>query len=269
MFILYTVIGIISGFLAGLLGIGGGLLFSAVLFYIFSNSGLANPVKWTVGTSLFCVFTTSLSSIYRHYKHENVYIRESLKIGVAGVIGTVVGTLINRSGYYNKEQFVVFFCIVLAYSAYSFIKSNRVAQISNSGTEKEIHLKDALLIGGIGGSVATLAGVGGGVVIVPFLTLVYHKSIYKTVSISAFSIMWISMFGWLQFALLYHPLQSLTSHSVGYLDFGTALPLIIGGFIGARLGVWANQKIKPKILHWIFATFALLIAIRLIVETYL
>lgn len=269
MFIIDLLVGIVSGFLAGLLGVGGGILFSTVLFYLFTKANLQNSVQWTVGSSLFCVFTTSISSVYKHYNQENIFWKESLKIGSAGILGTVVGTLINRSGFYNKEEFVIFFCLVLGYAAYSFVSGNRAKEAeSTEEEEKEVSFKDALLIGGLGGCVASLAGVGGGIVLVPFLTLVYHKSIYKTVSISAMSIVIISLLGWLQFAFLYHPTTSLSSFSVGFVDFGTALPLVIGGLIGARIGVWANSRIKPKIIHWTFATFAFLVAVHLLWTTY-
>ena len=262
------IIGIIAGFMAGLLGIGGGILFSTVLFYLFTKSNMHNVVKWTVGSSLFCVFTTSISSVYKHFNQENIYWSESLKIGAAGVLGTVVGTLINRSGFYHREEFVAFFCLVLIYAAYSFIRGNHSEVENTPESEKVVKIKDALLIGGLGGCVAALAGVGGGIILVPFLTLIYKKSIYKTVSISALSIVFISLFGWMQFAFLYHPVKTLTPFTVGYVDFGTALPLVIGGLIGARVGVWANSRIKPKVIHWIFASFVFVVAIHLIWDTY-
>ncbi len=269
-FILLLLIGVLTGMLAGLLGIGGGLIFTPILFYIFSQSGLGQATQWAIGSSLFCTFVASSGSVLKQYRNTNLFLPDSIKLGFAGIIGTIAGTGITLSGWYGEAQFTVIFSILLLYTSWNlFIKDTKSGKSTRHGAARELPIISALFIGIAGGIVASLAGVGGGVVLVPLMTLVLGIPFIQAVSISSGAIVVISLSAWVQMAWAQPVNQGITNLTVGFVDFGTALPLILGSFAGGYLGVKIGHLIPQKTLERIFAILLILVAIKLIYEGYL
>ena len=260
------VLGFIAGILAGLLGIGGGLLFTPVLFYLFSTGGVENPVLWSIGTSLFCTFISASSSTLRQYIQKNFFALDGIKVGILGVAGTALGKWLSTSGYYSQQEFAIFFSLVMLFAAYSFIRRTSSSFQKNSGSEQQKHitLPRAGLVGGIGGFVASLAGIGGGGVMVPFMNLLMGIPLRKAISISSLAIVFISLGGWLQLAFSSGAEMGISDFHLGFVDFGAALPLVIGGFLGGFLGVFLNHRVPRRILQYLFALLAVTVAINLI-----
>lgn len=248
------------------MGIGGGLIFTPILFYTFSSGGIANPVTFTVATSLFCIILVSTSSSLKQYRQDNLSVREAVWVGVFGAFGTSIGKYITTSSFYSETEFAIIFSIVLLYTAFNFFtKDSKTKNISQVSSEKEIKWMDGLLVGGIGGLLASLAGVGGGIIMVPLISMIYKKSFQKIVGITSLAIVLISLAAVIQFGWLNAP-QSLSGYAFGFVDYGVALPLMIGGMFGAHFGASWSIKINKKILHKIFASLALLEAIRMIIN---
>ena len=107
---------------------------------------------------------------------------------------------------------------------------------------------------------------------VPIMNLIYKFTLRKSVSVSETAIVSISLAGWLQY-ILRSPLVDLDSsqlldgnlfatvspYSMGYIDFGVALPLVIGAFIGSGFGVKMHDKINTRIIKIIFGVLLLLV----------
>jgi len=277
MFILMLMAGVLAGLLAGLLGLGGGILFTPVLFYVFSQHGMDEIVLWSVGTSLFCTFIAAISSVIRQRQQHNFFPVEGIKLGVLGAVGVYGGRLVLTSPYYNEQEFVIFFCLILCYVAYRFLMrgKNHTNSTTNSrsdedpGRDTEMTLGKASVTGLTGGFVASLAGIGGGGVMVPIMNLGYGISIKRTVSISSTAIVLISLSGWAQMSLLATAGAGITPYSVGFVDFGTAFPLVIGAIAGGFGGAWLSHYFKRRTLHLLFSFLALAIAAKLIIETFL
>lgn len=258
-FLLLVCAGIGAGIIAGLFGLGGGVIFTPILYMIFSASDLQNPESWAIGTSLFCTFTASLSSSFQQRNKRNFYWREGLLIGLFGTVGVYAGKEIVISGYYTETIFVILFSLLLVLIAFLFFRRNRkIENIKNASPVLEI--KSAGFSGLLGGAVAALAGVGGGVVLVPLMTLLYKINMIKAVSISSLAIVIISMSGWVQYAFLAGNHSGLTDFTVGLVDFGTGLPLIAGSVLGGIIGVRINHKLSPKAVRSGFAVLILIIA---------
>jgi uncharacterized membrane protein YfcA len=264
-YIILLLTGVFGGILAGLLGVGGGLIFTPVLIFLFAGQ-FADPVPWIIGTSLICTFAASASSVQQHLSSGNEWLRDGLITGLFGLIGTAAGRLVVLSDWYSQREFVIVFSILLIYTAWRFIRSKTVVQIgTDSGEFKpKLPLYQALLIGTAGGFVATLAGVGGGIVMVPVMLLLLGIPYARTISISSAAILLISFWGWLQFALSSPAEPSASGWAVGYVDFATALPLILGALAGANLGVRLAGVIKRRYAEIIFAIMALAVAVRLL-----
>lgn len=269
MFIILLLVGIFTGILAGLLGIGGGVLFTPVLFFLFSEmTNVPNPVPWTIGTSLFCTFAAAFSSSLKQFQQHNSFIREGLTIGLFGAIGVYFGKLIVTSSYYTAEIFVIVFSIILLFVTFKFIFRGDI-QRDTEPNNTQIGNQTSLVTGGFGGFVASIAGVGGGIVVVPILNLWYSIPMVKTVSVSSLAVLFISFSGWMQYAFLPDAGNIIRPWSIGYVDFGTGLPLIFGALIGGVLGVIITKKVNQRRLQILFAIFTGVMAAVLIWRQFL
>lgn len=262
------IIGLIAGLIAGLMGIGGGIIFTPVLFFLFENAGIENSVQWSVASGLLCTWFAAGSSTVRQYLQNNIFWGEGIKLGILGAIGITFGKQLLTSSFYNQEQFVVFFSLILFYAAYMMF---RRGQDSSKEVEREftvLKFPHLFVTGGVGGFVASLAGVGGGGVMVPIMNLFYKQPFRKAVSVSQLGMTILILFGLVQLALTQVDTPGLTEFTLGFVDFGAALPLAIGGLIGGFGGALLNHKINRKYLQWGFALLAIVMAGRLLWGVY-
>lgn len=266
-FLILLILGIIAGIIAGLFGLGGGILFTPILFIVFSDASIENTVVLTIGTSLFCTFIASIGSSIRQYSQQNFYWSEGLKVGLLGAVGVTVGKWVITSEYYSQKEFVIFFSLLLMYVSYMFFRRGRSSGIQTEVSHDTLSWKESVTSGGLGGFVAALAGIGGGGVMVPILNLYYKKAFKKAVSISSLAIVFISLSGWLQLVFSKNE-QALTPYHYGFVDFGAALPLAIGGLLGGFIGALMNLKIDRKYLQYAFSLLAVGMAIKLLAEVF-
>lgn len=270
-----VLIGLVAGVVAGVFGVGGGILFTPILFLLFNGSGATHPVLWTIGSSLFCTFIASLGSSIRQFRQDNFFWKEGLRVGLLGAVGVYAGKLVATSSFYTERVFVVFFSILFLYVALMFFKRGHAGDADNgfrrpaaTSGKPEIGLKEAAVTGGAGGFVAALAGIGGGGVMVPIMNLYYGLTFQKTVSVSSLAIVFISLSGWTQLALLNGEGASLTGYALGVVDFGAALPLSAGGLAGGFAGAYINLKIGRKYLQYGFALLAVAMVVKLLSDVF-
>jgi uncharacterized membrane protein YfcA len=181
-----------------------------------------------------------------------------------GVLGVYLGKLVITSPYYSRTEFVIFFSVMLLYVAYMMFGRGKDEENEYDREYEPLKIRQSFITGGCGGFVAALAGVGGGGVMVPIMNLFYHQPFKKAVSVSHLAMILMVTSGWVQLALEPGAVSGITEFSIGYVDFGAAFPLAIGGLIGGFGGAFLNQKIKRKYLQWGFAILAVAMAGRLI-----
>lgn len=261
-------LGLLAGIVAGLFGLGGGILFTPILFVIFSNAGITDPVVLTIGSALFCTFVAATGSSVRQFQQQNFYWSEGLKVGLLGAVGVFLGKQVITSDYYSQQVFVIFFSLLLMYVAFMFYRRGSQQSRAVQQNNRPVTGRQAAVTGGIGGFVAALAGIGGGGVMVPLLNLWYKKDFARAVSISSLAIVLISLSGWVQLAFFNGSTQTLTAYHIGYVDFGAALPLAVGGLIGGFVGALFNLKIKRRYLQYAFSLLAVGMAIKLLSEVF-
>lgn len=255
--------GIFTGTIAGLFGVGGGILFTPILFYLFTSMGVLEPAVWAIGTSLLCTFLASLSSSIQQRNEKNIYLREGIIVGLIGSVGIYFGKLIVMSEWFTSEVFVFMFALLLILVSILFIrKSNITHHIPH--VDRDLTFIESSGTGFAGGFMASLAGIGGGVVMVPALNLVFKLDLSKSISISSLAIVFISLSGWLQYGFFGGYPVGATLYTWGYVDFGTALPLLTGAFIGGFLGVKAGVSISSKITNILFAILLFSISIYML-----
>lgn len=257
-------IGLFAGILAGLLGIGGGIIFTPVLYFLFDGAGVENPVIWTIASGLFCTFIAASGSTFRQIMQKNIFWGEGILLGIMGAVGVFAGKQLLTSPYYSRTEFVIFFSMMLLYVAWMMFGRGKDKSSELDRKYDILSVKETFITGGLGGFVAALAGVGGGGIMVPIMNLFYKQPFRKAVSISHLAMIIMVTSGWVQLAFEPGAISGVTEYSIGYVDFGAALPLSVGGLIGGFGGAFLNQKISRKWMQWGFAILAVVMAGRLI-----
>jgi uncharacterized protein len=257
--IIALVFGIVGGMLSGLLGVGGGIIFIPVFDWIFKQKGLVGEelVRMMLANSFLAILFSGLTSSYKHHKLGTFYLREILTIAVpAMIIGSAMSYLISSASWYKDIYFQIVFVLVIAVTLWRLFVSGR----KESQPEQPYSIIKYGSIGIATGLISAFSGLGGGVAMIPLLTLVLKQDMKKAagISIGVIPIMILPM-------LVVYALQKPTVHlagSFGYLQFLIVLPVVIGIFIGSPLGVSIAKRIKSKQLKLIFAVLLIIIGIK-------
>ena len=252
----------LAGFLAGLLGIGGGLVLVPGLYFIFTHLGYTtdNIMHLAVGTSLATIIATGTSSARAHWKRGSVRFDLVKKIGFGMVIGVGLGTFI--ASIVSGVWLTAFFAVTLML----------LAGLMMANPEKFTLFRDVPhqpwpSLTGIGiGIVSTLMGIGGAALNVPYMTL-SNVSIHKAVGSASAMGLLIAIPGALGFLLIGQgQAQELPPLTYGYINFlalGIIVPLTV---LFAPLGVATAHKFSTRALRRVFSIFMVIIALKMLYE---
>ncbi len=261
--VILIIVGMVAGLLGGLMGLGGGILFVPVLLFVHQSAGIPDPVLWTVGTSLLCNFAVGSGSSVNHYRMDNLFLREGIMVGLFGIAGTFAGRWIATAPFYGEQEFTIIYILILLYSMYRFLIKKKISHEKEGPETKGMRWYHGLPVGFAAGALAVLAGVGGGLVLVPGMTIMLSMGFRKAVSISSTAIMVITLSGWIQLALLSPASGGYSGVHLGYVDVGLALPLIAGSLLGVRYGVCLLDVVPLRTLELFFAGVILIVIVRM------
>ncbi|MDD4649631.1 MAG: sulfite exporter TauE/SafE family protein [Desulfoplanes sp.] len=256
--IMYLLLGSVAGFLAGLLGIGGGLVIVPMLTFMFTSQGLPpeHILHLALGTSLASIMFTSVSSMRAHNKHGAVLWPTFWKITPGIIIGTLLGTWI--AAQLSTNFLKIFFACFLYYVALKMLlnirpKPNRELPSSAGITTA----------GGIIGILSSLVGIGGGTLSVPFLTwcnVPMHKAIGTSAAIG-FPIAVAGAVGYLANGLM---AQGLPSPCFGFIHLTALATIVVASISTAPLGAKTAHSLPVPKLKKFFALLLLFMATRMV-----
>lgn len=259
-----------AGFVAGLVGIGGGVIFTPVLLVYLQQVGTPSALlpKLTIGSSLVCTFVAAVASARHQHRRGAVAVRTAWWIGGSSALAVVLVTrFVTTQPGYDATRFQIVFASVLLIVA-SRMALTTSASATNSrpaGTQKASGSRRGLTLLGIGsaaGTVATAAGVGGGIVLVPAYHRILHLPIHRAVGTSSATIALISMAGIVSYAVLGRGAE-VPATAIGYVD-ARALLLALPALGTARLGVWTAHRLPTRPLRLLFAALAAAVALRML-----
>lgn len=263
-FLLFVLAGCGVGFLAGLFGIGGGFVMVPVLIFSYEHSGISPAVMThiAIGTSLFVVLFTSLSSSYQQSKQRNIDWRAVFVIGLSSAL-TAFGTARVAAALSGTHLRVAFAIIVMVAAIRMLTESDKKAQqklelLSRSST---IGLVGVGLLAGV---VSALAGIGGGVFTVPMMYYFLRMPLKLAIGTSSAAIFITAFFSVIGFIMNGMGRPGLPDWSLGFVDLQRGIALSIGTFLLARVGAYVSFKTHPYRLRKLFALFVILISIYLI-----
>ncbi|MHC9237550.1 sulfite exporter TauE/SafE family protein [Pseudooceanicola sp. 502str34] len=252
-------IGAFAGVLAGLLGVGGGIVLVPGFFYAFTALGYGNEqlMQVCLGTSLATIIVTSIRSLSSHNKKGAVD-WDILKRWAPGiVVGALIGVLV-ASALRSRELQLLFGCIGLVIGLYLLFGR----QHWRLGEEMPGGLRRIILSPMIG-FLSTLMGIGGGSFGVPLMTL-YGRPIHRAVATAAGFGLTIAVPSVLGFLLLPIPGEATPPYTVGAVNLPAFLIVICMTTLTAPLGAKLAHATDPKLLRRIFAIFLLMVALNML-----
>lgn len=256
--ILIFLLGILVGFLLGLLGGGGSILAVPIFVYI---AGI-NPVVAT-GYSLFTVGITSLFGSIKNVKNKLINFETIIYFGSSSIITVflirkfIISNLpdifFSISTFdFTKEIFIMgFFATIMFLSGISMIKNKKELE----KLPKEINKLNLTLYGALVGIIAGFVGAGGGFLIVPALVLFFKLDIKKAIATSIAIIGLNTSIGFLGEIL-----------SGALIDWAFLLKFTSLSIVGIILGDYTSKYVKQSLLKKLFGYFVILMSIVILIE---
>jgi uncharacterized protein len=258
----YSLVGCATGLLAGMLGVGGGLVVVPALLLLYDLEGVPADfaVLSAIGTSLGAICFTSASSALAHHRRKAVDWRLVGLIAPGVVAGSFLGTFVATAlpTTLLRLVFVIFLGIVCA----------RMLRRSSSGAvDRQARRAGAaeLIAAGSGiGTVSALVGIGGGSLTVPYL-LSLGTTMHRAVGTSAAVGFPIAVAGAAGYALQHGDLGA-HPHAIGFIYLPALLGIAIPSMLFAPLGARLAHALPVAQLRRAFAVFLLIVAAKLAVD---
>ena len=249
------------GFVAGLFGIGGGLITVPFLYYIFGSLGIDQSyiMHLAVGTSFAIIIPTSIVSVLTHHKFKAVDFNIVRSYGVYVIMGVILGTFFAAS--LKTKSLVLFFTIVI------FILSIYLLLLKEKEKDVMINIKlhFKIILGLIVGFISAPMGIGGAIMNVPILKF-FGYSINKAIGSAAAIGFLIALFAALGFLVTGAYLKTNLPLSFGFLNIPAFLIFIPITTFMARIGAKTVHKIDKNKISKFFGIFLLVISIKFLFE---
>ena len=282
-FLWLLLLGSFGGLLAGLLGVGGGMLFIPVITSYLHQYDIssAEMVKFTLANSIALVFMSGVSGTFRQIKMGTWQWKQSLTIGIPGAISNYFMTQAIQDGnWYQKEVFQGVFLGFLGLSILNMIfgksKSSRQKdnkgnpQIEEQSTPYQFNLMQdwpSMLVGIFAGTIVALSGLGGGIIMVPLFLIILKKSMHSATALSLSIVPILSISALIKYTSITATHQ-VSSYQTGYLLWIMLIPMLLGVIFFSSLGQKMATNVPVVWLRVIFALLSAFILVKTLLELY-
>lgn len=259
---LFLLSGAFAGIIAGLLGVGGGIIIVPMLVYTFPLLDVPQDLvhHLALGTSLASIMVTSVSSGRSHYKKGAVNVELFKKITPGILVGTFCGGFIAS---YMPILLLKLFFIVFIY----FVATQMFFSVKAKPSR---HLPGTLgttSMGGFIGLISSFVGIGGGTLTVPFATFC-NEPMHRAVGTSAAIGFPIAVAGTLSYLIAGWNVPNLPAGAVGYVHWLAFFGIACASYFTAPLGVKLSHALPVSTLKHFFAVFLFIMASRMVYDLY-
>lgn len=258
--LLYLAAGSIAGFLAGLLGVGGGVVIVPILMFIFTAQHFPadHMIHIAIGTSLASIMFTSVSSLRAHHNLGAVNWTIVKRITPGILTGTLAGTfLVAKLPAGLLKGFFIVFVFYVATQLLLNIRPKPTRQLPGPG--------GMFAAGGIIGIVSSFVGIGGGALSVPFMTW-RNVKMHNAIGTSAAIGFPIAVAGTIGYFINGLNINNLPEWCLGFIHLPSLAGLVLASVIIAPLGAKAAHKLPVATLKRIFAVFLFIIGTKLLIS---
>jgi len=251
--LLLVAAGGLSGFLAGVFGVGGGTVVVPVLYEVFVVLGVPDDLRMPLcaGTSLALIIPTSIASFTSHRKTNAVNFDLLRLWSVPIIVGVIGGTVLAR--YAPAAVFKAVFVLVALLTAVRLIFHDRLPTLGQD-VPRRLRLPYGLTIG----LSASLIGIGGGILSNMIMTF-HGRAIHESVATSAGVGVMVSIPGALGYMVAGWDRMGLPPFSAGFVSIAAVLALMPTSFLAARLGARVAHYVSKRRLELCFASYLIVV----------
>jgi uncharacterized membrane protein YfcA len=254
----YLILGAIAGYLAGLFGVGGGLVLVPVLLWLFEAQQFPaeHVMHLALGTSMATILFTALASLREHHRHGAVDWSVVRNITPGILLGTGIGALLAAS--IPTRGLGIFFVLFMYFAAAQILFDVR--------PHASRQLPGAIgltLTGVLTGWLSSLVSIGGGSIVVPFL-IWCNVSLRNAIGTSAAIGFPVAVGGTIGYVVIGMDINALPPHSLGLVYMPALLWIALATVITAPLGAKATHHLKTGALRKLFALLLLVLATKLL-----
>ena len=254
-------VGMIAGVLAGLLGVGGGIVMVPVLYFLFQYFNVTADTAMVVatGTSLAAIIPTSISSIRSHHRRSNVDWLLIKRWLLFMVVGVLLGSwLVTRL---DGRYFTLVFALIALFVAF-----NMLFRSNNTAWRQQLPAMPGQgLLGTVIGFLSAMVGIGGGTLGVSLLTA-YNYPIHRAVGTSAAFGLLISVPGALMLLLMGQTPADAPVATVGYVNWLALIAIVPLSVAFAPVGVRLGAALNSHRLKQVFAVILTITALRMLLQ---
>jgi uncharacterized membrane protein YfcA len=257
MWVEYALIGIVAGYLAGFLGIGGGFIVVPALTWLFLKDVTTAPwaIHIAIATSLATMLVTSMSSLLAHHRRGAIRWPLVRSMAVGLMIGAMIGAMI--ADYLPAEKLTALFGV------FAILVGLQLILARQPTAEKPLPGTTGLLgTSGIIGTISSLIGIGGGAMTVPWL-LWHGLRAQNAIATSAACGYPIAIAGTLSFIVLGH-FSDLPTGPLGYVNLPAFAGIALTSALAAPLGVATVHRLPAATTKRFFGLFLLFVGTRML-----
>lgn len=264
-YVLLVIVGLISGIVGALVGLGGGIILVPATLYIGGTLGLIPGItpQNVVGLSVIMMIFTGLASTLTYMKSKTVDYRSGLIFFAGSVPGTILGAWVNKG--LDLPSFNLYFGIlmiiistILMVRKYLkpvewFVKHGKQKTFTDANGQNYIYgypVWFALILTCGIGFASGLFGIGGGSIIVPAMILLFLFPPHVAVGTSMFMVFLSAL------------VNSASHISLGNVPWLYTIPVVPAAYIGAKIGANLNQRIQSETLVFALRIILLLLGVR-------
>lgn len=245
----FLALGILVGLLGALLGIGGGMVIVPLLVFAWDYEP-----QLAIGTSVLVVLMNAVSGTWGYVRQKKVCVDAALKFAVATVPGAFLGSY--AAEYLQGRLFYLVFGAFFVLAAVNmYRKANKEAAGKTVGEVPEVYNWKLGVLCSVGvGFLASILGIGGGIVHVPFMVYVLNLPVHVAIATSTC-------------ILAVSSLAGLVSHAMlGHIVWSSGLAIGAGAFVGAQGGVALAQRLHSGILMKLASVLVLITGIKFLMN---
>lgn len=245
----FLTLGILVGLLGALLGIGGGMVIVPLLVFAWHYEP-----QLAIGTSVLVVLLNAVSGTWGYIRQKKVCVDAALKFAVATVPGAFLGSY--AAEYLQGRLFYLVFGAFFVLAAINmYRKANKEAAGKTAGEVPAVYNWKLGVLCSVGvGFLASILGIGGGIVHVPFMVYVLNFPVHVAIATSTC-------------ILAVSSLAGLVSHAMlGHIVWTSGLAIGVGAFVGAQGGVALAQRLQSGILMKLASVLVLITGIKFLMN---
>jgi uncharacterized membrane protein YfcA len=257
--LIFIFAGVMTGLVAGVLGIGGGMVIVPALLYIFQHTQTVPSgceMHFAAGTSLAIMIFTAQASVRAHLKHNGIRWDAYFRLQKGIIVGAILGAIMAEQlpTYWLRMILGVFLLLIATEMMFNLSFAER----KNFPAPWVTHLVSTVI-----GFKSGLLGIGGGALIIPYLTYC-GVTRRETAGISAMCSLTISLIGTVAFMITGSSQGNLPAFSTGYVYWPAVLWIAIPSMIFAPIGARLTYRLSVTHLKYAFLVVLIIAAINLL-----